>query len=79
MPRGGKREGAGKPALTQEQMRKNMTLRVAPETVGLCKELRAQGYQVGRLVDDLLAAFARHVGILEPDPEIEGGGLDYPE
>ena len=66
MTSGGKRPGAGKPKLPESQKRANLTFRVAPETVLLCKELRAAGYQTGRLVDDLLAAFARHAGILEP-------------
>lgn len=66
MTAGGKREGAGKPRIPEDQKRVNQSFRISPETAKLCKELRAAGYQTGRLVDDLLAAFARHVGILEP-------------
>ena len=68
MPSGGKRDGAGKPRIPEEQRRVNISFRVAPETVLLCQEIRAAGYQTGRLVDDLIAAFARHIGILEPEP-----------
>lgn len=69
MTRGGKRPGAGKPALPDGSKRKNVSFRLAPETVELCKEIKAEGYQLGRLIDDLLAAFARHAGIIPPETE----------
>lgn len=69
MPSGGKRPGAGKPSIPDAERRKSVSFRLSPETVGLVKILRSEGYQIGRLIDDLLHAFARHAGIIEPEPE----------
>lgn len=66
MTSGGKREGAGKPPLPEEKKRKNMTLRLAPETIIRLASIRQAGYQPGRVIDDLVEAFCKHAE-LEPD------------
>ena len=66
MTSGGKREGAGKPALPEDRKRKNITLRLAPETIKRLSYIRAAGYQPGRVIDDLVEAFCKHAE-LEPD------------
>lgn len=59
MSSGGKRVGAGRPRLENEQSRKVVSFRVSPETAERIKALRERGYQVGRLFDDFIAAVFR--------------------
>ena len=49
-PRGRKR--------TPESNRKTITIRVAPETAARIKALRADGFKVGRWLDDKMKALA---------------------
>lgn len=67
MTAGGKRDGAGKPVLPEELKRKNITLRLSPDSVRRLAAIRAAGFQTSRVVDDLLEAFCRHAG-LEDEP-----------
>ena len=69
MTSGGKRPGAGKPIVPDELKRKNVTLRLSPESVERLKLIRSAGFQTSRVVDDLLEAFTRHAGLeLEDGP-----------
>lgn len=71
MTSGGRRPGAGKPKLPEEEKRRNTTIRLAPETVRRLALIRETGMIPGRVVDDLVEAFCRHAGI-EPDtPDLE--------
>ncbi len=76
MTSGGRRPGAGKPSLAPGLRRKNMTLRLAPETVRRLALIRAAGFQTSRVVDDLVEAFCRHAGLetdSAPDAVAEPG------
>ncbi len=71
MTSGGKRPGAGKPTLPESLRRKNITLRLSPETIERLRLIRESGLQASRVVDDLVEAFCKHAG-LEP-----GGVADF--
>lgn len=62
---GGKRENAGKPRIPEEERRKNASFRLSPETITACKQLKTEGYQVGRIIDNMIIAFAKSVGVLD--------------
>lgn len=68
---GGKRQGSGRPRYSEVQTRKNITFRLSPAAINSCKQLHLQGYQVGRIIDDFILAFARNVGIDSPEKENE--------
>lgn len=71
MTAGGRRPGAGKPRLSDEDKRKNTTFRLSPETVRRIGLIRAAGMLPGRVIDDLVEAFCIHAG-LEPDLPPDG-------
>ena len=74
MTAGGKREGAGKPAIPNELKRKNVTLRLSPESVRRLGDIREAGFQTSRVVDDLLEAFCVHAGLEEKFDVPNAGG-----
>lgn len=53
--------------MADEVKRKNVTLRLAPETVANLKKINDLGYYAGRVVDDLVASFVRHAGLDESE------------
>lgn len=70
MTSGGKRPGAGKPTLPEENKRKNVTIRLSPQSVHRLALIREAGFQTSRVIDDLLEAFCVHAG-LEDEPALE--------
>lgn len=59
MSRGGARKGSGRKPLPPDTKRVTLCINVAPETRAIIDRLREQGYNVGRIADDLLQEFAR--------------------
>lgn len=55
MARGGKREGAGRKPLPQEQKKVNITIKVKPEiAVKLRERVKNEGQSIGDIIESLL-------------------------
>lgn len=56
--RGGKREGAGRPAMLKQHKRVQLSLSVSPEARDWLRDMAAeQGVNMGRVVEMCIAAF----------------------
>ena len=61
--RGGERLGAGRPRMLEENLRKNVTIRLDPETIQYFHDIQSKGISIGRLIDSLIRFYCRLPGI----------------
>ncbi len=64
-----KKNPGGRTALAAEQKRKNVSIRLSPDSVRRLKLIHNAGFQTSRVVDDLLEAFTRHAGLENPEED----------
>lgn len=55
--RGGARPGSGRPSVSLEQKRVQISISVSPETKKMVDAMRERGVKVGQVVDDLIRQY----------------------
>ena len=55
MASGGRREGAGRKAVSPDNKRATVTVRVLPSTKKKMSVLKAEGVKIGPLIDELIS------------------------
>lgn len=57
MARGGAKPGSGRPIVTPDKKRVQVSISVSPETKKMIQEMRSNGIKVGQVVDEMIRQY----------------------